>query len=83
MGGGDGNLDCPAMNDEGAPAAPKKCDARDCNLRSGGVATFAVSISFIAYSFPLGTQSLRPDTPDFVSAAGKPPLRPPRASLLA
>lgn len=83
MSGGQDSADCSEMNDEGGPDQPFKCAFKDCSLRNGPVSAFQISVFLIVYSFPIGLPELRPDAPVHASAAGKPPLRPPRPSILA
>lgn len=59
-----------------------KCPADNCTLRCGTFSTPTV-VSFVHYSFPSGLPEFLSDFPDYVSAAGKPPLPPPRVSILA
>lgn len=83
MSGDQESMDCGAMSDDGSQNLPVKCGAQDCSLRSCPVSAFQVFASLIAYSLPVGLPELRPDIPVSASAAGKPPLRPPRLSVLA
>lgn len=78
MAGSDGTMDCAAVNDEGAPNAPAKCKASDCNLRCGPICAFQIVVSFSDHTFPLSMPALGPDSPQLASTAGKPPLPPPR-----
>lgn len=59
-----------------------KCPADNCALRCGAFSAPTV-VSSVHYSLPTSLSELLPDFPGYVSAVGKPPLPPPRSSILA
>lgn len=81
MKGGHKAVDC-ASTEHDDQDSSMKCPADNCTLRCG---TFSAptAASFVHYPLPTGLLELLPDFPGYVSAAGKPPLRPPRPSILA
>lgn len=81
MKGSHENMDCSSTDHDGQENS-MKCPADNCTLRCGTFSAPSV-VSFVHYSLPTGLPVLLPDFPGYVSAAAKPPLRPPLPSILA
>lgn len=83
MSGDQETMDCGSMSDDGGQNLPAKCSFKDCSLRSCSVSVFQIAVSQIAYPLKVGPAEFRLDVPLQVFSTGKPPLPPPRSSILA
>lgn len=81
MSGGHDSMDCLSMDDEGQDSS-MKCPAENCTPRCG-MASASIAVLSVNGILPIGSPELWPDLQVYVSAAGKPPLRPPCSSILA
>lgn len=75
-------LDCDAMGDMGDQKLPMTCSFDECSLRGCSASAFQISASLITYSLPIGKPELPPHLRGQPSLAGRPPLPPPRSSIL-
>lgn len=81
MKGSHEDMDCPPADHDGQEN-PMTCPADNCTLRCGTFSAPPVA-SFVHCILPTGLAALLPDFSAFVSATGRPPLPPPRSSILA
>lgn len=82
MSGDQTPMDCGAMSDDGDENLPMTCSFKDCSLRSCSVSAFQITVSLVTYALSVGLPESQPEMPIQLSAAGKPPLPPPRSSIL-
>lgn len=80
MQGDHDNMDCPSTDH--SQDSSMKCPADNCTLRCG-IVSVQTAVSFDYLRLPIGLPEPLPSSQAYGSSAGKPPLPPPRSSILA